>query len=520
MLNLSNVFEYSAKEKPDKTAIIFGEKKFSYSQVLAMINQVANGLKANGIGKGDKVALSCPNLPYFPLAYYGILKAGAVVVPVNVLLKGREIEYHLNDSEAKAYFCFQGTPELPMAQEGFAGFQGSEKCEQFYVITADPTVASPIENTKTMGQLMAGQSPVCDTAQTSTEDTAVILYTSGTTGNPKGAELTHSNMVMNAVVMKDMAQYTQDDTLIAVLPLFHSFGQTVIMNGGFSVGGTLIFIARFNPEEVLSAIQNGKASVFAGVPSMYWALLNYPDKEGRFDFDQIEKNLRVGMSGGSSLPIEIIKGIEEKYGIPILEGYGLSETSPVAAFNDINRERKPGSVGIPAWGTEVKTLDWDGNEIPAGEVGEVAVRGHNVMKGYINKPEANKESFTTDGWFLTGDLGKLDEDGYLYIVDRVKEMILRGGYNIYPRELEEVLLTHEAISLSAVIGVPHDQHGEEIKAYVVLKEGAQANPDEIKAWCKENMANYKYPRLVEVRESLPMTATGKILKKELKAELN
>ncbi|MBU1170405.1 MAG: long-chain fatty acid--CoA ligase [Proteobacteria bacterium] len=518
MLNLVSVLEYSAQSIPEKTAIVFGDKTFSYGQVNALSNQVANGLKHAGITPGDKVALSCPNLPYFPVIYYGILKAGAVVVPVNVLLKGREIAYHLKDSEAKAYFCFQGTPDLPMAQEGFVGFNDTATCENFYIITPDPSAPSPIEGTMTLGQMMGKQSATFDTIQTNPEDTAVILYTSGTTGFPKGAELSHSNMIMNAVGSKEIIGQTDEDIHLVTLPLFHSFGQTCQMNAGFMSGGTLVLIPRFEPGLVLRAMQKEKVTVFAGVPTMYWALLNYEDKENEFDLDLISKNLRIGVSGASSLPIEIIKGIEKKYNIPIVEGYGLSETCPVAAFNHVNKKRKPGSVGTPIWGISIKLFDKENKEVPQGEVGEIVIQGHNVMKGYYKKPEATAEAFQSTSWFHTGDLGKKDDEGYLYIIDRVKDMIIRGGFNVYPREIEEVLLTHPAVSLASVIGVPSEKHGDEIKAFIVPKPGQTISEQEILDWSKKQMANYKYPRIVEIRDSLPMTATGKILKKELKAE--
>jgi long-chain acyl-CoA synthetase len=518
MLNLVSVLEHSAEETPEKTAIVFGESKFSYHQVNALANQIANGLKNAGIVPGDKVALSCPNLPYFPFVYYGILKTGAVVVPVNVLLKGREIAYHLKDSQAKAYFCFQGTPDLPMAQEGLVGFKETPSCENFYVITPDPAAPSTIEGTVTLGQMMGAQPAEFETVQTNPEDTAVILYTSGTTGFPKGAELSHSNMTMNALGSKNIMAQTDEDVHVVILPLFHSFGQTCQMNAGFMSGGTLVLIPRFDPEVVLDAMQKEKVSIFAGVHTMYWALLNHEDKENKFDLEIIAKNLRIGISGASSLPLEIIKGIEEKYNIPIMEGYGLSETCPVATFNHLHKERKPGSVGTPIWGVQVKTFDKNDKEVAVGEIGEIVIRGHNVMKGYYNKPEATAEAFQSTSWFHTGDLGRMDEDGYLFIVDRVKDMIIRGGFNIYPREIEEVLLTHPAVSMASVIGVPHDSHGEEVKAFVVLKPGQEAKSEEIISWSKEQMASYKYPRIVEVRESLPMTATGKILKKDLKAE--
>ena len=518
MLNLVSVLEHSTMETPQKKAIVFGEKTFTYQQVNALANQIANGLKHAGISKGDKVALSCPNLPYFPMIYYGILKAGAVVVPINVLLKGREIAYHLKDSEAKAYFCFQGTPDLPMVQEGFAGFNETPTCDFFYVITPDPAAASPIENTKTLGQMMGAQPVDFDTVQTEPCDTAVILYTSGTTGFPKGAELSHSNMTLNAMASKDIMVMTAEDVHIVVLPLFHSFGQTCQMNAGFMSGCTLVLIPRFEPAVVLGTMQKENVSIFAGVPTMYWALLNHQDSDNQFDLKIIAKKLRIGISGASSLPLEIIKGIEEKYKIPIMEGYGLSETCPVATFNHLHKKRKPGSVGTAIWGVEVKLFNQGNKEVKQGEIGEIVIRGHNVMKGYYNKPEATVDAFQTTSWFHTGDLGKKDEDGYLYIIDRVKDMIIRGGFNVYPREIEEVLLTHPDISMASVIGVPHDQHGEEIKAFVVVKPGKTLYAEEIITWAREQMAAYKYPRLIEIRESLPMTATGKILKKELKAE--
>lgn len=518
MLNLATILDYSAKDAPGKTAIVFGDKRYSYMQFNAVANQVANGLTAKGIGRGDRVALSCPNLPYFPMIYYGILKTGAAVVPLNVLLKGREIVYHLKDSDAKAYFCFEGTAELPMGAEGWAGFNAAGQCEHFWMITADPAAAAPIEGSATLGQLISSQALVFDTVATGFDDTAVILYTSGTTGFPKGAELSHGNMTLNALGSRDLEQLTPDDIHLIVLPLFHSFGQTVLMNAGLSKANTLVLIPRFDPAAVLGAMQTEKVTIFAGVPTMYWALLNFEDPQNKIDIQAIAANLRLGISGGSSLPIEIIKGIEEKYGIPIVEGYGLSETCPVVTFNDLYKERKPGSVGTPIWGVEVMVVDKDSTPVATGEVGEVAVRGHNVMKGYYNKPEATAETFKGTSWFHTGDLGKLDKEGFLFIVDRVKDMIIRGGFNVYPREVEEVLMTHPAVSLASVIGVPNDQHGEEIKAYVVLNEGRTVSADEIIKWCQEQMAAYKYPRIVEIRTSLPMTATGKILKKELKAE--
>ncbi len=514
MLNLAVLLEDSAREVPGRDAVVFNDVKLNYAQVNGAANQVANGLSALGIQKGDKVALSCPNLPFFPIVYYGILKAGATVVPLNVLLKSREIAYHLADSDAKAYFCFQGTPELPMGEFGYNGFQETGSCEHFFMITADPARASPIEGTRTLGQLMVNQPPAFDTVVTEADDTAVILYTSGTTGQPKGAELTHNNMIMNARIADNMYEHRDHDVTLITLPLFHSFGQTVQMNSGFYKRMTLTLLPRFDPGAALGIMERDNVTIFAGVPTMYWALLNYPDAE-KFDIKKISGNMRLAVSGGSAMPVEVMKGFNERFSVKILEGYGLSETSPVASFNRTDKPTKPGSVGLPVWGVNIRIVDLEGNEVPAGEMGEILIKGHNVMTGYYNRPEATAQAIE-DGWLHTGDIGTIDEDGYLFITDRVKDMIIRGGFNVYPREIEEVLMTHPAVSLAAVIGVPHDSHGEEVKAFVILNEGVEESPDAIVAWCRDNMASYKYPRFVEIREDLPMTATGKILKRELK----
>ncbi len=514
MLNLATLLENSALENPEATAVIFNEMKFTYGQVNAMANQVANGLVNLGIEKGDKVALSCPNLPYFPIVYFGILKAGAVVVPLNVLLKPREIAYHLQDSDSKAYFCFEGTEQLPMGQMGYAGFQEADECEHFFVLTANPAGPSPIEGTKTLGMFMHNQPPTFDMVQTMADDTAVILYTSGTTGRPKGAELSHSNMIMNARLSDNMYDRGENDVNLVALPLFHSFGQSVQMNAGFYNGIALTLLPRFDPDAALAIMERDNVTIFAGVPTMYWAMLNHPNAE-KFDLEKIANNLRLCASGGSAMPVEVMKAFEEKFKVKILEGYGLSETSPVATFNKIDRVRKPGSVGLPVWGVEVKIVDEMDKEVGVDELGEIVIRGHNVMKGYYGRPKETADAFRS-GWFHTGDIGKIDEDGYIYIVDRVKDMIIRGGFNVYPREVEEVLMSHPDISLAAVIGVPDDQYGEEVKAFVVPKEGADISPEAIVAWSKENMAAYKYPRTVEIRDTLPMNATGKILKIELR----
>ncbi|WP_107766470.1 long-chain-fatty-acid--CoA ligase [Nocardioides terrigena] len=518
MPNLSSLLEDSASQYADREAVVLGDTRLTYAQVNGAANQVANLLVARGIQPGDKVALSCPNLPYFPIVYYGILKAGATVVPLNVLLKGREVAYHLADSDAKAYFCFQGTEELPIGQAGHEGFEATEGCEHFFMITVDPTAASPIEGTETLGQAMAGQPPTFDTVAVDDDDTAVILYTSGTTGQPKGAELRHRNMHSNAIAGKDLfgADASRPDTYLCVLPLFHSFGQTVIQNAGFAYGGTVVMLPRFEADAALKTMAKEGVTFFAGVPTMYWGLLGALPDSG-VDVQALAANLRIAAAGGSALPVEVHKDFEKKFGVTILEGYGLSETSPVASFSPYGQEVRVGSIGVPIPGVEMKLINpepgsWDDAE---GDVGEIAIKGPNIMKGYYDRPDATAEAIHDD-WFRSGDLARKDEDGYYYIVDRSKDMIIRGGYNVYPREIEEVLMTHPAVSLAAVIGVPHESHGEEIKAVVIPEKDVDVTPEELVEWSKEQMAGYKYPRIVELVDALPMTATGKILKRELK----
>jgi long-chain acyl-CoA synthetase len=513
MLNLSVLLEDSASRYPTKDAFVFMDTHLSYAQVNGAANQIANGLKAMGIQPGDKIALSCLNVPYFPMIYYGILKAGGVVVPLSVLLKQDEVEYHLNDSDAKAYFCFLGAPGLPMLEEGYAGFEKADKCKDFIVITAKPTDPSPVVGAKTMGMLMHGQSPAIETAATGAEDTAVIIYTSGTTGRPKGAELTHSNLMLNAILSSNLFDSTPQDTFLTVLPLFHIFAMTVLMNCGIYKGVTNVLLPRFDAETVLGLMQKHKVTVFAGVPTMYWGLLNYENEA--IDMASISDTLKSCISGGASLPVTVLEGFEAKFNVEILEGYGMSEGSPVVTFNQREPGRKPGSVGIPVWGVEVKIVDENDNELPVGEKGELVYRGHNVMKGYYNKPEATAKTII-NGWLHSGDIAVKDEEGYFFIVDRTKDMVIRGGLNVYPREVEDVMMKHEAVSMVAVIGIPDEEYGEEIKACVVLKDGKSVSAEDLMAWTKEHIAAYKYPRVIEFLEALPQSATGKILKKVLR----
>ena len=513
MLNLAIVLEGTARELPDRAAVVQGNISLSYSQLDAASSQVANALVSRGVVKGDRVAVSCPNVPYFPIVYYGILKAGGVVVPLNILLTEREIAYHLADCGANAYFCFEGTPELAIGKAGAAAFDQTESCEHFILLAADPKATSPDPRRETLAEFTHRQPTTCHAANTEATDAAVILYTSGTTGQAKGAQLTHSNMVQNAQLAGRLFGTHSHDVHLIALPLFHSFGQSVQMNSGLATGATLVLMPRFSAAQALAIMEDHKVTFFAGVPTMYHALLGCESESAG-----IADHLRVAVSGGAAMPGEIMRRFEKRFAVPILEGYGLSETSPIATFNRIDRPRKQGSIGLPVWGVEVDVVDAAGKPAPDGEAGEIVIRGHNVMKGYFGRPDATKAAIDDDGWFRTGDIGTRDAEGYFYVVDRKKDMIIRGGFNVYPRELEEVLLTHPQVSLAAVIGVPHEVYGEEIKAFVVPAKGASITEEELIDWCRQVMAAYKYPRLVEFRTSLPMTATGKVLKRELAAQ--
>jgi long-chain acyl-CoA synthetase len=521
--NLASILEDSTAAYPDRTAIVFGDTRLSYEQLSAAANQVANLLIERGIKPGDRVAISCPNLPYFTIIYFGILKAGATVVPLNVLFKPREVAYHLSDSGAKAVFAFEGTPDLPIGEAAWAGFNETDTCEHFFMIKLDSTMPEPLEPPEFYGPLVAKQPPTFDTVPRADDDVAVILYTSGTTGQPKGAELMHSNLLNNVKVHDELfaADPENPDTYLCVLPLFHSFGQSVIQNGAIYHGGTIVMLPRFEAESALSLMLREGVTYFAGVPTMYWGLLTALDASEDFDVDTLAKNLRIAVSGGAALPVDIHRQVRERFGVTILEGYGLSETSPVASFSRQGEEPRVGSIGKPIPGVEMKLINDDWSDVAddleddgKSAIGEIAIKGHNIMKGYHGRPEATAEAIK-DGWFRSGDLGRKDADGWYYIVDRSKDMIIRGGYNVYPRELEEVLMTHPAVSLVAVLGVPDDKMGEEIKAVIVKNPGDETTEDEILEWGKEQFANYKYPRVVEFRESLPMTATGKILKREI-----
>jgi long-chain acyl-CoA synthetase len=515
-LNLAAVLEHTARLTPQRTAITFGTESLTYAELDTAATRVAAGLHAEGIRAGDHVVLSCPNLPFFPIAYFGILKAGAVVVPLNVLLKPREIAFHLRDSHARAIIAFAGTAELPIGESCAAAAAEAGTGARLFLMPRD------------LPALMRDDASF-HPPRREPQDTAVILYTSGTTGHPKGAELTHGNMVGNAITSHDMfrpafdppssadagvgAASAQHSTLVT-LPLFHSTAQTTQMNAGLYGGFRLVLLPRFDPAAVLDAFARERIGLWVGVPTMYWALLQHARAAGT-DLKAAAASLRLCASGGAPMPLEVLREFERVFGARVLEGYGLSETSPVVAFNQLQRPSKPGTVGLPVFGVEVRCVDEHDRAVAPGERGEVVVRGPNVMKGYYGNPDATADA-KRGGWFRTGDIGQIDADGYLAIVDRKKDMILRGGFNVYPREVEEVLLTHPAVSLAAVVGIPDERLGEEIQAFVVRKAGQSVTEEELMAWAREQMAGYKYPRVIEFRDALPMNASGKVLKRALR----
>ena len=492
MANMALNLVEAKNRHPQRAAVRLDDLLLTYDELDERSGRVAGLLAAQGVEPGDRVALLLPNVPQFPILYYGALRAGAVVVPMNPLLKAREIEYYLQDSGARLLFAWETT----VAEAA----KGAEAAGAGHI----PVAAAAFD------RRLAEQSPQTPVVSRADDDTAVILYTSGTTGKPKGAELTHANLRRNArVTATTLLRLEPGDVVMGCLPLFHSFGQTCGLNAAVDSGACLTLVPRFDPAKALEVIQRDRVTVFEGVPTMYAALLNHP-RRGEFDVG----SLRLCVSGGAALPVEVLRGFEDAFGCIILEGYGLSETSPVAAFNHPERERKPGSIGTPIQGVELRLVGPLGEDVPGGEVGEIAIRGHNLMRGYWGREEATREAIP-DGWFRTGDLARQDEDGYFFIVDRKKDLIIRGGYNVYPREVEEVLYEHPAVAEAAVVALPHPTYGEEVGAAVVLKPGARATPAELRAFCQERIAAYKYPRHVWLEAALPRTATGKLLRREV-----
>src|SRR4051812_26250712 len=493
MTNFATELSAAAADAGHRPAVKLDGIVLTYSMLDAAAARAAGMLRAKGVEGGDAVGLQMPNVPYFPIVYFAVLRLGAVVVPMNPLLKGPEVEHHLSDSGAKLIVAWHGF--------GDAANEGSQAAG------AEAVLVEP----GAFEQMLGDAEPVDAVVDRDDDDAAVIIYTSGTTGTPKGATLTHSNLAAGAEVARDLVDAGPDWVSLATLPLFHVFGMNSVMNVSVRARGLLTLLPRFEPAKALEIIQRDKVTTFAGVPTMYTALLHHPE---RGDYDT--SSLDLSVSGGSAMPVEVLRGFDEAFGTKVLEGYGLSETTGMGSFNLPSQERKPGSIGVPIGGTEFRLVDDDGNDVPAGEPGEIAMRGPFVMRGYWERDDATAETIR-DGWFHTGDMATVDDDGYFFIVDRKKELIIRGGYNVYPREIEEVLYEHPAVREAAVIGVPHDALGEEVGAAIALKDGAEASEDEIRAFAKERVAAYKYPRQIWFVEELPKGPTGKVLKREIAA---
>ena len=484
-----------ARNVPDAPALKQGGTQLSYAELDGLVGRAATRLAEAGVRTGHRVAMVMPNLLTFPIYYYAILRLGGTVVPVNPLLKADELAYVLRDASTRVAVVFAGFAE--QAQKA-----ATQTSTQLLLV-------GPTDTTDTLADLP----PTTTTVPRAADDTAVVLYTSGTTGTPKGAELTHANIGSNVrTVLETLFPMGPGDVVFGGLPLFHSFGQTVAMNTAVAGGACLTLLPRFDPVEALRIIVEDQVTIVMAVPSMYVALLNTPGAPT--SGERGTSRLRTAVSGGSSLPLEVLHGIEKRFGVTLLEGYGLSETSPVVTFNHPDRPSRPGSIGTAIRGCELDLFDADDRPVPDGGIGEIVIRGENVMKGYLNRPEDTAVAMR-GGWFHSGDLARRDADGFYFIVDRVKDMIIRNGYNVYPREVEEILYAHPAVQEVAVVGVPHPELGEEIAALVTLKEGQSATGEELISYVRDRIAAYKYPRIVEFG-AVPKGPTGKILKREIR----
>ena len=502
--NLATILTETALAAPDAPACRFAGTTTTYAELDEQSGRVAAGFRSAGLGPGQVVALQLPNIQQFLIAYFGALKAGLVVLPLNPLLMAPELEYHLTDSAAVMLIGFEGMHA-----------EAVKACETtgvpLYLVSMG---SGPLpDGTRSALELFSAaplDEPGGDVTPRSPDDTAVLVYTSGTTGKPKGAELTHFQLYMNSTVAGGLFGVRSDDVVLAVLPFFHVFGLSSVVNVFIRHGGCLSILPRFAPGAVLDAIEADRCTVIGGVPTMLHALAQQ-DISGR-DLSA----LRVAVSGGASLPEDIMRTFEDKYGIEVLEGYGMTETASSCSFNRPG-DRKVLSIGKPLWGVRMRVVDRAGQPLPPGRehVGEILIRGHNVMKGYLGRPEATAETLR-DGWLHSGDLGFVDEDGFYFIVDRAKDLVIRGGYNVYPREIEEVLYAHPAIGEAAVIGQPDQRLGEEVVAVVALRPGASATAEEIIAYCRERLAAYKYPREIRFMAELPKGPSGKILKAALR----
>ncbi|MGO8961993.1 MAG: AMP-binding protein [Streptosporangiaceae bacterium] len=501
--NLATILRETAAATPDAIVCRAAGAATTYQQLDEQSGRFAAGLAAAGMAPGQVVAIQLPNVPDFLTAYFGALKAGLLVLPMNPLLKTPEIAYQLTDAGAGLMI-------------GMAGLHtdAAGACAPLGIplyLTGDER-AMPADSPRFSELLSSAPlvEPGGDIIARDADDTAVLIYTSGTTGKPKGAELTHFLLYMNCTVSGELFGAQPDDVFLAVLPFFHVFGLSSVINVCVRYGAGLCVVPRFAPGPVLDAIERDKCTVIAGVPTMLHALaqLEVADRD--------LAALRVAVSGGASLPEDVMRTFETKYGIVVLEGYGLSETGSTTSFNRPG-DRRPLSVGKPIWGVEMRIGGEDDQPLPSGRdnIGEILIRGHNVMKGYRGQPEATKTTLH-GGWLHTGDLGYRDEDGFYFIVDRTKDLVIRGGYNVYPREIEEVLYGHPGILEAAVIGKPDDRLGEEVVAVVVLNPGAELTAEEIIAYSRDRLAAYKYPREVRFAAALPKGPSGKILKTELR----
>ena len=514
IMNLVSRVRETALEHPSKAAYNFMGKETSYAEFDQSIARFASALRELGIEKGDHVAFLLGNTPHFLISLYATMRLGATAIPINPIYAPDEISYIIQNSDAKAVIALDML--LPLVEKASGAFPSVET----YVIcetmpeTGEKLAALP-ENlrskVKPFTQLLMSASPDVLPVEVAKDDTAIILYTSGTTGRPKGAMLTHENLFSNARDVADYLGFTSEDRVIAALPVFHVFALTVVVNAPLLKGATILLIPRFSPNDVFETAKNQQATVFAGVPTMYNFLVQTPDTNVS-DFSTI----RLAISGGSSLPVALLHNFENKFNVRISEGYGLSEASPVTCFNPLNRERKAGSIGTSIINVENRVVNELGDDVAIGEVGELIVRGPNVMKGYYKMPEET-EATIRDGWLYTGDLARVDEEGYFFIVDRKKDLVIVGGYNVYPREVEEVLFAHPGVVEAAVIGFPDADFGEAVHAYVVVKD-ASITREDLHAYCAEHLAKYKIPRQFEFLEELPKNTTGKILRRSLKEQ--
>ena len=508
--NLATILTETALAAPDAAAYRFMGTATTYGDLDEQSGRFAAGLRETGLETGDVVALQLPNVPHFLTAYFGALKAGMVVLPLNPLLMAPELEYHLADSAAAMLIGFEGMHAEAAKASETTGVP-------LYLVSAgrDPdTSDSPLpDGIRPVTDLISSaplDEPGGDIEPRGPDDTAVLVYTSGTTGKPKGAELTHFQLYMNCTIAGGLFGVRSDDVVLAVLPFFHVFGLSSVINVFVRHGGCLSILPRFQPSAVLDTLEGDRCTVIGAVPTMLHAMAQM-DITGR-DLSA----LRVAVSGGASLPEDIMRTFEDKYAIEVLEGYGMTETASSCSFNRPG-DRKVLSIGKPLWGVRMRVADSSGQPLPPGRdhVGEILIRGHNVMKGYLGRPEATAETLRS-GWLHSGDLGYMDEDGFYFIVDRAKDLVIRGGYNVYPREIEEVLYAHPLILEAAVIGKPDERLGEEVVAVVALREGASLSAEEIIAYCRERLAAYKYPREIRFMAELPKGPSGKILKAALR----